>query len=189
MSLILTTPPSIEPISLAEAKSHLRISHTDDDTYVMRIIAAARRQIEARLDVGLIQQSWSYFINRWPECRAIALPLSPVIAVTDVMTYSDEDVGATLDPAHYYVDRRAKPPVLALRNDRSVPVAGRRYAGIEVKMTVGYGTSAASVPEDIRQALLLSISAWYADRGENQSGFLPLMARELIAPYRHVRLA
>jgi hypothetical protein len=36
---------------------------------------------------------------------------------------------------------------------------------------------------------LLSISAWYADRGENQSGFLPLMARELIAPYRHVRLA
>jgi uncharacterized phiE125 gp8 family phage protein len=188
MSLILTAPPQIEPVTLAEAKAHLRISHTDDDTYITRIITAARRQMEARLDAGLIQQSWSCFINSWPDTRAIALPLSPVIAVTDVIIYGDDDAAATLDPAHYYLERRAKPPFLALRNDRSVPAAGRRYAGIEVKMTVGYGATAASVPEDIRQALLLTITSWYADRGENQSGFLPLMARELIAPYRHARL-
>ncbi len=188
MSLILITPPAIEPVSLADAKSHLRISHTDDDAYITRIITAARRQIEQRLDTGLIQQTWSYFINRWPDCRAITLPLSPVIAVTDVITYSDDDAAATLDPAHYYIDRRSKPPLLALRNDRPAPSAGRRFAGIEVKMTVGYGATAASVPDDIRQALLLSITAWFADRGENQSGFLPLMARELIAPYRNARL-
>jgi uncharacterized phiE125 gp8 family phage protein len=189
MSLILTTPPALEPVSLAEAKAHLRISHTDDDAYISRIIIAARRQIEARLDTGLLQQSWSYFINRWPECRAITLPLSPVIAVTDVITYSDDDTPATLDPAHYYIDRRNKPPLLALRNDRPSPSAGRRFAGIEVKMTVGYGATATAVPEDIRQALLLTVAAWFADRGENQSGFLPLMARELIAPYRNTRLA
>jgi uncharacterized phiE125 gp8 family phage protein len=188
MSLILTTPPSGEPVTLAETKSHLRISHTDDDAYITRLITAARKQIEARLAVGLIAQNWSLFLDRWPQAGCVYIPLAPVIQVSDVITYGESDTPATLDPAHYYLDRVSRPARLALRSGRPFPQAGRNLNGIEIKLAIGYGTTPATVPDDLRQALLLTIAAWFANRGESESGALPLLARERIAPYRHMML-
>ncbi|MBV9418770.1 MAG: phage head-tail connector protein, partial [Alphaproteobacteria bacterium] len=39
MSLQLTTPPATEPITLAEAKTHLKVDTTDDDALITRLIA------------------------------------------------------------------------------------------------------------------------------------------------------
>jgi uncharacterized phiE125 gp8 family phage protein len=189
MTLILTTPPAAEPISLGEAKSHLRVSHSDDDAYVQRLITAARRQIEARLGLAVITQAWSLFLDRWPEQGAARIALHPVQSITDIITYGDSDTPATLDPAHYFLDNKSRPARVVLRAGRAFPVPGRAINGIEIKITAGFGATAATVPDEIRQALLLAVAAWYADRGETESGFLPLMARELIAPFKLVRLS
>jgi uncharacterized phiE125 gp8 family phage protein len=189
MTLILTTPPLAEPITLAEAKAHLRITHNDDDAYVQRLVTAARRQIEARLGLSLITQGWSLFLDRWPEQGAARVALHPVQQVTDIITYGEQDTPATLDPAHYFLDNKSRPARIVLRSGRPFPVPGRTINGIEIKFVAGFGAAAATVPDEIRQALLLTVAAWYADRGETESGFLPLMARELIAPFKHVRLS
>ncbi len=189
MTLILTTPPAAEPITLAEAKSHLRITHSDDDIYVQRLITAARRQIEARLGLALITQGWSLFLDSWPVTATARIALHPVQTIVDVITYGDSDTPATLDPAHYFLDSKSRPARLVLRSGRAFPVPGRSINGIEIKFTAGFGAAASTVPDEIRQALLLTVAAWYADRGETESGFLPLMARELIAPFKHVRLS
>ena len=67
MPLILTTPPSAEPLSLADAKAQLRVYHSDDDTFISTLIITARRLIEQRYDLALLQQGWSLFSDDWPE--------------------------------------------------------------------------------------------------------------------------
>ncbi len=63
MALVLTTAPAAEPISLAEAKAHLRIDADDEDALLTALIAAARMFVERTLGVALITQSWSYFLR------------------------------------------------------------------------------------------------------------------------------
>jgi uncharacterized phiE125 gp8 family phage protein len=91
MPLILTTPPSAEPLSLAEAKAQLRIYHSDDDTFVSTLITTARRMIEQRYDLALMQQNWSLFLDQWPEAGIFNMPLQPLLSVVDIKTYSDDD--------------------------------------------------------------------------------------------------
>jgi uncharacterized phiE125 gp8 family phage protein len=189
MPHILTTPPLVEPITLAEAKAHQRISHGDDDTYIARLISSARKQIELRTGLALIEQGWTALYNRWPENRCIALPIAPVLSVTDILLHGDDNTSATLDPSHYFLDKVSKPAIVALRNDRQIPKASRAVNGIEVRFTAGFGATAESVPQDIRHALLLTVASWFADRGELNTASLPLMAKALIQPFRQMRLA
>ena len=188
MSQILTTPPTVEPVSLAEAKAHLRVTHNDDDTYISTLINSARSTVEQFCGIALVQQSWSVFCDVWRSQGIFNLPLSPVMSITDLLIYGEDDVAATVDPSHYFLDAASKPPRLILRTGRSVPTPGRRANGIELKLVAGFGTSASSVPNQIKQALLIIIADWYAARGDVDAGDVPLSARSPLAPYRSVRL-
>ena len=59
MTVVLTTAPAVEPISLAEAKAHLRLDASDEDALLTALITAARMFVERTLGVALITQSWS----------------------------------------------------------------------------------------------------------------------------------
>ncbi len=91
MSLLLTTPPLVEPVSLTEAKTHLRVPHGDDDVLISVLITSARRRIETRTGLRLITQNWSQFMDCWPVFGVIDLRLNPVSAVVDVVVYGDDD--------------------------------------------------------------------------------------------------
>ncbi len=188
MSLLLTSPPLLEPVTLAEAKAHLRVDHAGDDTFISNLIIGARRQIEARTSLCMIEQGWSVFYDLWPATDCLTVPLDPLLSVTEILIYGDNDTPAVLDPAHYFVDRTAWPSRIVLRHGRTAPQPGRTANGIEIKVTAGFGPAPASVPQELRQAVLLTVGAWFANRGDEQGGALPLMAMGLIRPYRHVRL-
>jgi uncharacterized phiE125 gp8 family phage protein len=185
MPQILTTPPIAEPLSLAEVKAHLRITHSDDDTYISTLINSARRSVELRYDLCLMAQSWSVFCDVWPDDGIFDLPLYPILSIVDLKIYGDDDVAATIDPAHYILDLASRPSRLVLRCGRSFPQPGRRVNGLEIKLIAGFST----VPTPIKQALLIIIANLYASRGDVDGGELPLVARELLAPYRQVRLS
>jgi uncharacterized phiE125 gp8 family phage protein len=188
MPLILTTPPTAEPLSLAEAKAHLRIYHSDDDTFVSTLITTARRLIEQRYDLCVMQQNWSLFLDDWPEGGIFEVPLQPLLSVIDIKTYGDSDTPATIDPAHYFLDQASTPPRIALRRGRVFQPPGRSVNGIEVKLVMGFGATAASVPAEAKQAMLIAIADWFANRGDEKTGRLPLGAVELMKPYRVMRL-
>lgn len=188
MSLILTLAPTLEPVSLAEAKAHLRIPHADSDPMISQLIIAARRLVENRIGLRLIQQNWSIFLDRWPTAAMVDLPLFPVISINDVLVYGEDDAPATIDPAHYFLDAAARPPRLVFRLGRSLSNPGRRAKGIEIKLTAGFGALATAVPAELKQAILLLVADWIANHGDEEPATLPLSVLELLAPYRQMRL-
>lgn len=187
MPVILTTPPAIEPVTLAEAKAHLRIGHADEDDAVSRIIVSARRHIEVQTGLCLIAQGWSCFRDAWPERDEVSLPLAPILAVGDVRIFGEDDIAATVDPAHYYVDNISRPARLVLRADRVWPLPGREANGIEIQVTAGFGATASTVPQPLREALLQLVAHWYGHRGD-ETARLPLSVETIIAEFREVRL-
>ncbi|MGE0764892.1 MAG: head-tail connector protein [Hyphomicrobiaceae bacterium] len=192
MSLVMTSGPALEPVSLAEAKAHLRIDGTAEDALIQSLIVTSRLHIEAALGLALITQNWSYYLDRWPKSGRLVLPLRPVAALAHVRVWSDEDVAETLDLSDFLLDGEGMPPrLVALANLDQI--ARRRMANsIEVGITAGFGASSDDVPATIRHALLLLVAHWYEHREPVQIGVgvnaVPAMVSELLAPYRRRRL-
>ena len=188
MPCILTTPPASEPVSLDDAKAHLRLSQSDDDVLLSTLISAARRRIEAETGLALIQQGWSCYRDDWPDTGLVEIAVAPLLSVNRVTTYGDDDTAADIDASHYYIDAVSRPARVALRGSRVWPRPGRAANGIEIAVTAGFGTAAAAVPEDLRTALLHLVAQLYENRGTGSEPDLPLTVAAAIARYRMVRL-
>ncbi len=191
MALVLTTAPGAEPISLAEAKAHLRIDANDEDALLTALIAAARMFVERTLGLALITQSWSYFFDFWPSAGCITLPIMPVQAVSAVKVHDGAGGFITLDAASYAVDALSEPARLVLKG--AVPsTPARELNAFEIAFTAGYGDEADDVPGPIRHALKLLVAHWFERR---EPVALGLAAQEvsatiaaLLLPYRRLRL-
>ncbi len=187
MPLIRTTPPALEPVTLAEAKAHLRLGTADEDGLLSQLIATARESLERRLGRALITQSWSLWLDAWPGGHAVPLPLPPVRSIAAVRLFDASHVATTLAPATYWLDAVSMPARL-LSTDGAWPRPGRAANGIEIAFTAGHGDLASEVPEPIRQALLVSVAALFENREGLAAPMPPATALDLIAPYREWRL-
>ncbi len=192
MALVLTTAPTVEPVSLADAKLHLRIDGTAEDALINSLILTSRLHIETALGLALIAQNWSYFIDRWPSGRVLELPLRPVSAISAIRVYASDGSFETVAPSSYVTDVNATAPRVVLQTSAARPAPGRPANGIEIAMTAGYGTAAADVPQPIRQALLILAAHWYEHREvvelDGTATRVPDSASALLASYRPVRL-
>jgi uncharacterized phiE125 gp8 family phage protein len=192
MPLILTSGPAVEPVALAEAKAHLRVDGTAEDTLIASLVVTSRLHVEAAAGLALVTQSWSWLRDAWPAGPALELPLRPVTGIAAVRIYDAGGAATTLDPATYLLDGAGSPPRLVRSGALAWPVPGRAANGVEVAFTAGYGDAAEDVPAPIRQAVLLLVAHWYEHRSPLKDGAhaapLPDMVSELLAPYRAMRL-
>jgi uncharacterized phiE125 gp8 family phage protein len=192
MALIMTSSPAIEPVTLAEAKLHLRVDSATEDALISSLILTSRLHVETALDLALITQSWSYFIDRWPADPVITLPVRPVQSITAIRLYADDGTYETIAPARYTLDG-ASTPARLIRRDASTFQKPKRIAnGIEIAFTAGYGNTAADVPAPIRHSILLLVAHWYEHReivdAEPSAVRIPSLVSTLLTPYRTVRL-
>jgi uncharacterized phiE125 gp8 family phage protein len=192
MPLILTTAPAVEPVGLAEAKAHLRVDGSDEDTLIASLVITSRLHVEAATDLALVTQAWSWLFDAWPHGRTVRLPLRPVQSIAAVRVYDASGTATTLDPAAYLLDGTGTPPRLVRQDAAPWPSPGRIANGIEVAFTAGFGPAAADVPGPIRQAILQLVAHWYEHRGPVEAGAhpvpLPAMVSDLLGPYRPMRL-
>lgn len=189
MRLRVVTPPASEPVTLAEAKAHLRLEGTDDDTYVSVLIQAARQHIEEVCWRGVVTQTREAVLERFPDCDAVALPGGNLASISSV-TYTDAD-GAeqTLDAGVYGADTVSVPGRLVLAYNESWPSIRCQWDAVRVQYVVGWAV--ADVPAPIKQALLLLVSQLYEHRTPEITGAIVSPVRfavdALLAPYRLVR--
>ncbi len=197
MATVLTAAPAIEPISVAEAKAHLRLDTTADDTLLQTLILTSRMHIEAALDLALITQSWSCYFDAWPlqltsAVHTLALPKSPIASVDGIRIYSDDGLFAALPLSSFAIDLVSRPARVARRAGTSLPTPARCVNGIEIALTAGFGATPADVPAPIRHALLLLVSHWYEHRDPAEIGTeharVPAAISALLAPWAPVRL-
>jgi uncharacterized phiE125 gp8 family phage protein len=190
MALVMTAAPAAEPISVAEAKVHLRVDVDEEDALIASLIVAARMLVEKTLARALLTQSWSLFLDTWPRSGMITLPIAPVQGVTVVRIYDKDDTPAEVDAANYAVDRLSEPARLV--PTAAVTSPARRLNSVEVAFNAGYGDDAGDVPEPIRQALRLLVAHWFEHREPVVLGDLPQdvpgTIASLLLPYRQVRL-
>ena len=191
-ALRLKTSPAKEPVSLAEAKLHLKIEATDtaEDDPIKRLITAARRRAEVSTGRALVTQTWTLALDGFPG-GVIEVPRPPLSSVASITYIDPEGATQTLAADRYRVDAQREPGRLTPAWDESWPATRPVSNAVEVQFLAGYGDPG-KVPEDIRQALLLIVGRYYAHREDVQAGGtpvkMPLGAEHLLLPYRLVRV-
>lgn len=170
-SLTLKTGPASEPVSTAEAKTHIRVDITTDDTYIGTLIVAARARVEAFLRKSLITQTWEYRLNRFPvsDCLQIDVPMLPLIEVSTIKYIDSDGDEQTWDSAEYTVDIYNHIPRIVTAFSASWPTTREQINAVTITFTAGYGDDG-DVPQDIKHAMLLLIGEMYENREESVTG-------------------
>jgi len=160
----LITAPASEPVTLSEAKLHVRQDLDADDTLITGQITTAREEVERIGCHALLTQTWEQVMDCWPACDEIRLLHPPLQSVTSVK-YTDVDgVETTWDAANYIVDTDNTPGRIVLGYGKSWPSATLRPVGaIRIRYVAGW-TSAGLVPQSFKQAMLLLVGQWYENR-------------------------
>jgi len=169
MTPIVITPPSTEPITLAEAKAHLRVFLPDDDTYITSLIIAARQAIEQRTGRAIMPQRWKIGMDAFPS--VVRLPGLPLAATPGLLIkYFDADnVEQTVNSTVYTLNKYVEPAQVTLAHSQSWPATTPVAGGITMEYDVGYA-DAASVPGPLKQWMLLAIGAMYENREQVYAG-------------------
>lgn len=172
--LTLVTAPTVEPLSRAEAATQVRVQTEGGyyDAELDRLIKAARLEVERRLNRQLINATYDYKFDRFP-CGydgAIYVPKAPLSSVSSI-TYTDSDGDSqTLATSVYKVLDSREPGEIRLKSGQAWPVVYDEADVVTVRFVAGYGAAASSVPEGIRQAMLLMITDWFENRmGEGEA--------------------
>lgn len=204
-----TSSPSIEPVTLAEAKAHLRITHSTDDALVTDIIKTARMACESFTGRAFITRNISLYLDIWPsggggswwdgvregasvmaEAMVLNIPRPPLFSVTDIRVYGADDTLTTFSSENYFVDTVGPQGRIVLKDSAAVPSPGRNTSGIEVRYTAGYGTTASAVPLPLREAVKQTVANFYENRGDHAAGqVLSPSVCGLLQPYRVTGLA
>lgn len=188
MSLTRIIEPTLEPISLAEAKLWCRISSSAEDTELAVLIRSVREQCERRIRRTLVDSTWelqlSAFADRMP------LPMGPLLELLSVK-YLPEGGGAeqTLSPSVYVVDQAATPPAVLLAHGASWPtVAAGRPDAVRIRYRAGFGEAdgVPSVPAPLLMWMRVHLAHWYDGRSATVRGELKALpfVDELLHPYR-----
>lgn len=205
----ITTQPTIEPISIEEAKEHLRLDDDIDDIPVLTYVKAARLWAEKYTGRSFITRTIQQFVDSSastldplyegmrtgilskPYSNYIELAASPAITVTSINYYNDSDTQSTWATSNYYVDNVSDLGRIYLRDTGTFPTDLRAANGLEINYTAGYGSARSDVPSDIKLAMLQYMTFAYEHRGEQEGSTTPMMPKilnTLLSPYKIMRL-
>jgi uncharacterized phiE125 gp8 family phage protein len=182
MPAILLTPPAAEPLSLAAAKTFLRVEHDADDELIAALLAAARNAVELATRRVLLTQTWRIVLDRWPASGCIAAPVNPLQSLAAARVRGADGAATPLDPDGFTLDGASAPAVIAFER-ANLAEPGRARAGIELDVVAGYG-AASAVPAPLAQAVRLLLAQSYERRERMQVDALPDAVARLVAPFR-----
>ncbi|HEX7791659.1 MAG TPA: head-tail connector protein [Afipia sp.] len=189
MSAYLLNPPAAEPLSLAEAKSFVRVEHSDDDAVIASLVSAARNHVEALTRSGLIAQTWRLVLDGWPDSGRIRPRIGPLLSLAAVRVFNEAGDPSAVDAGIFVIDKAAGTIAAPAW---SLPPPGRSVAGIELDLVIGFGDAASDIPPMLLQAIRMLVAHWYENRGLIAIGqsvaMMPASVNAMISSYRVLSL-
>lgn len=175
ISLKVITARANPAVTLSDAKLHLRVDGTAEDSLITALVTAATEMVERRTRRSLINQTFRWTFDGFPE-GPIELPRSPASEISaggayayDLprVRYYDEngDQQTLAQDTDYFLDLDTNPPSIQLMADGGWPLtqAGRARS-VEVDFVAGYGEASASVPELLKVCVKMLVGHWFANR-------------------------
>lgn len=192
--------PTLEPVSIAEAKSHSRVDASTDDADIAAYLITARESIERACSITMVSQTWDLLVDyTWPRVRdpqghcseyRIEVPLAPLISIVSIMYVDTSGNTQVLASNQYRVLRTG------LHNKRGlvVPAFGVSWPAVRwqleaivVRFVTGYGTAPGDVPQPIRHAITLLAAHYLENREPVNVGSMvtpiPMSVASLLADY------
>ena len=184
----MTSAPASEPITLAEAKTALRIDHDEWNDEIEDVwLPAAREEIERRLSVKLVTQTVKVTLDRFPSlgivgfddqdrlrvvpaeqiiagqiaAGVIEIPVESVASISSVKYYDTDNTLQTISSSNYQVDTARTPCRIAPVLGYAWPATRAKLAAVEIVAVVG--AAAASVSPMLKAALILTLRARYEE--------------------------
>lgn len=180
-----------EPLTLAEAKAHLRKTDTSEDTLITSYILAAREWIENYTGFILVQREVTDAYSEWGDYLTLRHQPITVGDPTPTLTVEYIDVdGNEIEYEGRVIRDQRYPWMIYPEIGGEFPELGTNGT-ITVTYTAGYA-NAAAVPQALKQAMLLLIGNWYSQRNANSADQMeetPFAVTSLCRPFRGAVLA
>lgn len=191
MGLVRTVAPTVEPLTVAELKAHLRVTHAQEDDLLASYLSAAREACEAYTRRAFLNQTYRYTLDDFPSAytcgvrvaigerakrfpdRVIELPRPPLISLTadeshptlGITYYDEDDALQTLSSSTYTVDTDSIVGCIVLKEDESWPsVSSSIPNAVRITYRAGYGTAATAVPNTLKAAVRFLVGHLYKIR-------------------------
>ncbi|HUU35192.1 MAG TPA: head-tail connector protein [Vicinamibacterales bacterium] len=186
MEITLSVAPTVEPVSVVEAKEHLRVDGGDEDDYIGALITAAREWAETFTRRQFLQATYILHLDSFPG--QIVLPRPPLISVTTVEYVDTAGTTREFSSANYDQLKDTLPGRIVLGYGQSWPSTRAHAQAVIVTYKAGYGTAASDVPMPIRHAVKMLAAHWFENREQTIVGIsisrVPVAAEALLWPYR-----
>lgn len=199
MGLKLITPPATDPITLAQAKEHLRYVDDDEDALIAAFIKSATQNVEQFTGRALIDQTWDLVLDSFPTDKTVTphleikIPKPPLIEVTQI-EYDDLNGDQIIVPSgNYYVDTTNDLFGWVVPQGTLIwPATIDAINSVRVRFRAGYlntnSPPTAAVPDDIIAGLKLMLGTLFEHRELQAVGSiatrLPWGVENLLRPHR-----
>lgn len=175
-----------EPLTLPQAKAHLRVRHSGEDQYLADLITSARQMVEDDTWRAIVRSTRRVVLNRFPGgSAAIYLPRPPLVSVESI-TYVAPG-GATTALTGYRVDASHEPGIVVPAHGSTWPEVRDGPSAVEIVYTAGYADG--EWKPSLVQCVRVQLSELYEQRGPAVSEKRTTLDRMLMRErFRDVRI-
>jgi uncharacterized phiE125 gp8 family phage protein len=184
----IKTAPTIEPITLEEAKAHLKVDFDEEDSLIQIYISAARAYAEEYCNRAFLTQTIVHTLDYFPACTT-SNPLSvfklyrtPVQSVVSVKYKDADNVEAEVAADKLILSNIDSPAKLGKLPTFTWPETADVPGAVTLEYVSGE-TTAEKVPSAIKVAIFLILAKLYEVR-EDSIQNLPTASENLMSPYR-----
>jgi len=174
-------------LSLAEVKNYLRVDFNDDDNLISVLIKSSVNQVESLIQKSLISTELEFLMDGFPKNgNEFSLSIYGVTEISSIKYFDENDTLQTWDSSNYTIDLDSFRTRIGLNTNSTFPTTNDKYHSVVVRFKSGK-PNAASVEEDIKNALLLIIADMY-ERREDRILKYPKASEVLLNPYKPLEI-